>query len=124
MAINATRQLVDFKQFCEFYPVLLIDDLEIIETACKIQVDLKSRGHRLEDADILIAATAIARGLILVSHDSDLQRIQELTIKLAIIAVVNILNAHATYRKISTSAPLLTASSARCKTSSLTTALK
>jgi len=81
LAINATRQLVDFIQFCEVYQVLLIDDLEIIETACRIQVDLKSRGHRLEDADILIAATAIARGLILVSNDSDLQRVQGLSLE-------------------------------------------
>ncbi|MBD2447928.1 type II toxin-antitoxin system VapC family toxin [Nostoc sp. FACHB-152] len=81
LAINATRQLVDFNQFCEIYQVLLIDDLEIIETACKIQVDLKSRGHRLEDADILIASTAIARGLTLVSNDSDLQRVQGLSLE-------------------------------------------
>jgi tRNA(fMet)-specific endonuclease VapC len=39
LAINATRQLVDFNKFCESYKILLIDDIEIVETACKIQVD-------------------------------------------------------------------------------------
>lgn len=78
---NASRQLADFNQFYEKYEILFLDDLEIIENACKIQVDLKKRGHRLEDADILIAATAIARGLILVSNDSDLLRVEGLNLE-------------------------------------------
>jgi tRNA(fMet)-specific endonuclease VapC len=63
------------------YGVLLLDDIEIIENACKIQVDVRSRGHRLEDADILIAATAITRGLIVVSNDYDLLRVQGLDLE-------------------------------------------
>jgi len=39
------------------------------------------RGHRLEDADILIAATAMTRGLILVSNDADLVRVQGLNLE-------------------------------------------
>lgn len=81
LAVNATRQLADFDLFFRKYEILFVDDLEIIENACKIQVDLKSRGHRLEDADILIAATAITRGLILVSKDSDFQRVQGLNLE-------------------------------------------
>lgn len=81
IAASATRQLVEFDIFFRKYEVLFLDDIEIIENACKIQVDLKTRGHRLEDADILIAATAITRGLILVSNDSDLLRVQGLNLE-------------------------------------------
>jgi tRNA(fMet)-specific endonuclease VapC len=76
LAINATRQLAEFNKFCETYKILLIDDLDIIELACEIYVDLQSRGFIIQEQDILIAATAIARGLILVSNDSDLLRVQ------------------------------------------------
>lgn len=72
LAINATRQLADFQQFCQTYKILLIDDIAIIEKACEIHVDLRRRGLTIQEQDILIAATAITRGLILVSNDSDL----------------------------------------------------
>ncbi|MDJ0676906.1 MAG: PIN domain-containing protein [Calothrix sp. MO_167.B42] len=81
LAVNATRQIAEFDILCRKYEVLFLDDIEIIDNACKIQVDLKSRGHRLEDADILIAATAITRGLILVSNDSDLLRVQGINLE-------------------------------------------
>ncbi len=76
LSINATKQLADFDQFCQDYNVLFLDDLEIIERACEIHADLKRKGTPIQDADILIAATAIARGLILVSNDSDLLRVE------------------------------------------------
>jgi tRNA(fMet)-specific endonuclease VapC len=75
LSINATRQLAEFKQFFEKYTILLLDDLEILEKACEIHVDLKRRGLMIQEQDILIAATAITRGLILVSNDSDLFRV-------------------------------------------------
>jgi tRNA(fMet)-specific endonuclease VapC len=53
-----------------------LDDIEIIETACKIHADLKKKGSPIQDADVLIAATAITRGLILVSNDSDMGRVE------------------------------------------------
>ncbi|MBW4427605.1 MAG: type II toxin-antitoxin system VapC family toxin [Nostoc desertorum CM1-VF14] len=80
LAINATRQLAEFNKFCQTYKVLLIDDLEIIELACEIYVDLQRRGFTIQEQDILIAATAIARGLILVSNDSDLLRVEGLSL--------------------------------------------
>lgn len=76
LAINATRQLADFQQFCQIYKILLIDDIAIIEKACDIHVDLRRRGLTIQEQDILIAATAIVRGLILVSNDSDLLKVQ------------------------------------------------
>jgi len=81
LAINATRQLAEFNKFCQIYKILLIDDLEIIEIACEIYVDLQRRGFTIQEQDILIAATAIARGLTLVSNDSDLLRVEGLSLE-------------------------------------------
>ncbi|HYW20420.1 MAG TPA: type II toxin-antitoxin system VapC family toxin [Nodularia sp. (in: cyanobacteria)] len=81
LAINASRQLAEFQKFCQIYQVLLIDDLEIIERACEIHLDLKRRGFTIQEQDILIAATAITRGLILVSNDSDLLRVQGINLE-------------------------------------------
>lgn len=44
-------------------------------------MDLQRRGFTIQEQDILIAATAIARGLILVSDDSDLHRVQGLNLE-------------------------------------------
>lgn len=81
IAANATRQLNDFDIFFRKYEVLFLDNLEIIEQACKIHADLKIKGRPIQDADVLIAATAITLGLILVSNDSDLQRVEELSLE-------------------------------------------
>ncbi|HEY9799551.1 MAG TPA: PIN domain-containing protein [Leptolyngbyaceae cyanobacterium] len=48
LAINATRQLADFQQFCEIYKILPIDDIAIIEKACEIHVDLRRRGLTIQ----------------------------------------------------------------------------
>ncbi len=81
LAVKATRQLADFSQFCIDYEVLFLDDIEIIEKACEIHVDLQRRGFKIQEQDILIAATAITRGFILVSNDSDLLRVQGLNLE-------------------------------------------
>ena len=78
---NATRQLAEFNQFYSKYEVLFLDDIEILEKACEIHVDLKRRGQTIQEQDIFIAATAIARGLILVSNDSDLLRVEGLSLE-------------------------------------------
>ncbi|NJO58357.1 MAG: type II toxin-antitoxin system VapC family toxin [Richelia sp. RM2_1_2] len=77
LALNATRQLGDFNSLFRIYPILYLD-IEIIETACRIHANLKNKGRAIQDADVLIAATAITRGLILVSNDSDMARIEEI----------------------------------------------
>jgi tRNA(fMet)-specific endonuclease VapC len=79
--VNATRQLAEFDDFVGKYPILFLDDIEIIKQACKIHADLKIKGTPIQDADVLIAATAIIRGLILVSHDSDLLRVEGLNLE-------------------------------------------
>lgn len=77
---NATRQLAEFNRFCQNYKVLFLDDMQIIEKACEIHADLKRKGTPIQDAYVLIAATAITRGLILVSNDSDMSRVEGLTL--------------------------------------------
>lgn len=79
--INATRQLTEFNLFYQRYQTLFIDDIEIIEKACEIHAALKRKGTPIQDADVLIAATAITRGLILVSNDSDLLRVEGINLQ-------------------------------------------
>jgi tRNA(fMet)-specific endonuclease VapC len=81
LAINATKQLSEFNRFCQNYKVLLLDDMEILEKACEIHADLKKKGTPIQEADILIAATAITRGLIVVSNDSDMLRVSEISLE-------------------------------------------
>lgn len=81
LAINATRQSADFSLFCYRYQILFLDDIAIFEKACEIHVDLKRRGQTIQEQDIFIAATAIARGLTLVSNDSDLLRVEGLSLE-------------------------------------------
>ncbi|WP_254447074.1 hypothetical protein [Dolichospermum sp. UHCC 0259] len=56
ISLNATKQLVDFHGFCNDYPVLFLDDLEIIEKSCEIHAKLKSKGTPIQDADVLTIA--------------------------------------------------------------------
>ena len=58
-------------------------DNEIIETYCKIYCDLKERAALIPDADLLVAATAIARNLTLKTRDEHFQRLEELGLKRA-----------------------------------------
>ena len=78
---NATSQLSAFNGLCRRVGVLFLDDIEIIERASEIHADLKRRGRPIQDADILIAATAITRGLILVSDDSDMLKVPGITVE-------------------------------------------
>ncbi|MFM5981503.1 MAG: type II toxin-antitoxin system VapC family toxin [Sphaerospermopsis kisseleviana] len=78
---NATKKLALFAQFCQDYPVLFLDDLRIFQKASEIHADLTNKGKIIQDADILIAATAIVHNLILVSHDSDLTRVNDLQLE-------------------------------------------
>ncbi len=78
---NATKKLALFEQFCQDYPILVLDDLRIFQKASEIHADLTRQGRIIQDADILIAATAMIHGLILVSHDSDLTRVKDLQLE-------------------------------------------
>ena len=58
-----------------------IDDLAILEKAAEIHADLRLRGLPIQTEDILIAATAIVKSLIVVSNDSDLLRVEGLSLE-------------------------------------------
>ncbi|MEC4892409.1 MAG: type II toxin-antitoxin system VapC family toxin [Oscillatoria sp. PMC 1051.18] len=81
LAVNATTKMSEFNQICRRVTILFLDDLEIVEKAAEIYANLKTKGRIIQDADIFIAATAITRDLTLVSHDTDLARVEE--VKLA-----------------------------------------
>jgi predicted nucleic acid-binding protein len=61
----------------ESFGLLNIDN-KTIETYCELYCKLKSKGVSLPDADLLIAATAIAYNLPLESKDDHFQRLKAL----------------------------------------------
>ncbi len=65
----------------ESFSVLNLDNI-IIETYCYIYRVLKEKGNLLPDADLLIAATAIAHDLTLETKDAHFQRLKMLGLKL------------------------------------------
>ncbi|MBC6481300.1 MAG: PIN domain-containing protein [Hormoscilla sp. GUM202] len=82
LAVNATRKLSIFEQLCiDRFQILFLSNLEIINRASEIYAELRRSGRLIQTADILIAATAAAAGLILVSHDSDMLRVSGVTVE-------------------------------------------
>lgn len=65
---GATKQLAAFDTLCSLSRILPLND-SIIFKAAKIYADLHRRGELIGDADILIAATAIEYGLVVVSNN-------------------------------------------------------
>ena len=57
-------------------------DNKTIETYCNIYQNLKKQGETLPDADLLIAATAIAHNLTLKTRDQHFQRLTKNGLKL------------------------------------------
>jgi len=55
--------------------MLWIDSLELSKQAAEIHAYLRKKGTPIQDADILIAATALLNDLTVVTDDSDLLRI-------------------------------------------------
>lgn len=78
IAVNATRKLQIFEMVIKKYQILPLDEINLLQIAGNIYADLKRRCKIIQDADILIAATGIYYNLIVVSNDSDLQRIKGL----------------------------------------------
>ena len=81
MAVAAPKQRERFNQLCQDYQIILLDDLDILEKAAEIHADLRLRGLPIQTEDILIAATAIVKSLIVVSNDSDLLRVEGLSLE-------------------------------------------
>ena len=70
------RQLLE-----ESFSVLNLDN-NIIETYCRIYRKLKEQGKLLPDAELIIAATAIAYDLILETKDAHFLRLKNFGLKL------------------------------------------
>jgi len=79
---NATKKLATFDRLRQVISILpVFSELDILEKASEIHADLKRRGRPIQDADILIAATAIVNHLILVSNDTDMRRVAGVAIE-------------------------------------------
>ena len=72
---SKTRQLLK-----ESFTVLSLDD-DTVEIYCQIYRTLKEKGNLLPDADLLIAATAIAQNLALETRDDHFQRLKHFGLK-------------------------------------------
>ena len=70
------RQLLE-----ESYSVMNLDD-SIIEAYCMVYRKLKDDGSLLPDADLIIAATAIAHNLVLETKDTHFLRLKAMGLKL------------------------------------------
>lgn len=81
LAVNSPKQLKRFKQFCNNYEIIFLDELAILEKAAEIHAELRLKGLPIQTEDILIAATAIVKDLIVVSNDRDLLRVEGLSLE-------------------------------------------
>jgi tRNA(fMet)-specific endonuclease VapC len=78
---KATRKMEAFAQFCETSSIVPLTD-RTVSVAADIYADLTVRGLLIGDADILIAATAMAHGLVVVTNnESHFRRVQGLTVE-------------------------------------------
>jgi len=68
-AKNATRQLQQFATFCQHSLILPLTDA-IFDRAADLWVATHAAGRPKKDADLLIAATALEHGLVLVSGNT------------------------------------------------------
>ena len=81
LAVDAPKQRERFNKFCQNYPIIFLDDLAILEKAAEIHANLRLKGLPIQTEDVLIAATAMIKGLTVVSNDSDLTRIEGLSLE-------------------------------------------
>jgi tRNA(fMet)-specific endonuclease VapC len=79
--IESEKRQVVRKMLEEAFRVINIDD-SIIQTYCEIYRSLKQRGELLPDADLIIAATAIAYDLEIKTSDIHFHRLEALGLKL------------------------------------------
>lgn len=78
LAANATAQLRRFDLLCKKFGLMLLDTQSIFDRAAEIYANLRQKGELIKDADILIASVVNSRDFILVSDDTDFNRIQGL----------------------------------------------
>ena len=81
MAKDASRQIERFEDRCRESVVLPLSD-EVVVRAAEIYGFLHQRGALIEDADILIAATALVHGVALVTENaSHFSRVPDLVVE-------------------------------------------
>lgn len=81
LAINAKKKLKLFENFCNKFGLLLLDSKFIFDEASKIYANLKNRGELIKDADILIASITKNKKCVLVTDDSDFDRISNIIVE-------------------------------------------
>ncbi len=80
-AKGATKQISAFHQLCKTSRIIPLTDSYIVQAAT-IYADLHHRGNLISDADILIAASAIQNGLVVVTNnETHFRRIQNLKVE-------------------------------------------
>ena len=80
-AKNATAQLAAFELLCDVSRILPLTDAIVVQAAT-IYAALHQRGTLIGDADILIAATGIEHGLVVVTNNqSHYQRIGDIKLE-------------------------------------------
>lgn len=79
--LSHPRRLAEFEDLMRRLQVRLLTP-RVVGIAADLYVDLRQRGQPLEDADILIAATALAHDLVLVTdNEKHFQRIRRLEVE-------------------------------------------
>jgi len=77
-AKNALQQIANFERLCNVSTVLPLTD-EVVVEAANIYAYLKNHGMLIMDADILIAASAIVRGMkVITNNENHFRRIPNL----------------------------------------------
>lgn len=66
---NATTQLARFQVFCQQAIILPIDDI-VVEQAAELWSQAQAGGHPDNDADLIIAATALAHQRVLATGNT------------------------------------------------------
>jgi tRNA(fMet)-specific endonuclease VapC len=78
---NAKKQLRKFEIMCEICNFISLDDINIFDKASNIYSELKRKGKLIKDADILISSISLIKNCILVTNDTDFNRIDGLKIE-------------------------------------------
>ncbi|NIP66769.1 PIN domain-containing protein [Candidatus Bathyarchaeota archaeon] len=78
-----TKKRTEVKKLIEESFNLLTIDNKVIKSYCELYQNLKEEGVLIPDADLLIAATAIAHNIPLETKDKHFQRLENLGLKLA-----------------------------------------
>ncbi len=81
LAVDAPKQRERFNQICQDYQIIFLDDLVILEKAAEIHANLRLRGLPIQTEDVLIAASAMVKNLIMISNDTDLARVEGLSLE-------------------------------------------